>query len=262
MGTTRDRDGFQRIAAQGFDLLAFDGETAAPALLDAIAEATHIVVSAPPDERGDPVLRVCGEAIAAAPRLEWIGYLSTIGVYGDHGGGWVNEETPPNPSSARSRERLAAENAWLALPNARVQIFRLSGIYGPGRSAIEKLLAGDRQTVFKPGQVFNRIHVEDIAATLEAAIARETPSRVFNITDDEPAPPQDVTAFAAGLLGMAPPPLTPIEGAALSPMARSFYAENKRVRNERIKRELGVELAYPTYREGLIAIHGALKQTR
>ncbi|MDZ4790538.1 MAG: SDR family oxidoreductase [Hyphomicrobiales bacterium] len=266
IGTGRSPSSLARTASDGLKAMQFDGENVSEELLQAIEAATHIVVSAPPGEKGDPVLRQCGDAIASAPELQWIGYLSTIGVYGDHGGAWVDETTSPNPYSARSRERLAAENAWAKLGTEMgvpTQIFRLAGIYGPGRSQLEKLLAGEKHSVFKPGQVFNRIHVDDIAAVLYAAIEKTQADAslegVFNVTDDEPAPPQDVTAYAASLLGMPTPPLVSIEDANLSLMARSFYSENKRVHNERIKRDLGVTLAHPTYREGLAAIYGELR---
>jgi len=268
IGTGRSPDSLSRIASQGFSPLAFDGESVSAGVLDALREATHIVVSAPPGERGDPVLQLCGDAIANTPKLQWIGYLSTIGVYGDHNGAWVDEATPPTPVSARSKERLTAENAWLSLSaetGVPSQIFRLAGIYGPGRNPLEKLLAGEKQSVFKPGQVFNRTHVDDIGSVLQAAIEKtraEDPAilnPVFNVTDDEPAPPQDVTAYAAKLLRRAPPALIPIEQADLSPMARSFYSENKRVRNARIRNDLGVVLRHPTYREGLSAIYDSMR---
>jgi nucleoside-diphosphate-sugar epimerase len=190
----------------------------------------------------------------AAAGIAWVGYLSTTGVYGDRQGGWVDEESAREPVSERGRWRVAAEDAWLAsgLP---VHLFRLPGIYGPGRSAFERLREGTAQRVVKPGQIFSRIHVDDIAAALRASIARPAPGRAYNLADDEPAPPQDVVAFAAGLLGVAVPPEVPIEAAGLSPMARSFYAESKRVSNRRMKQELRVTLAYPDYRAGLRAIH-------
>ncbi len=268
IGTGRSGASLSRIASQGFIPLAFDGQSVSGELLDAIRAATHILVSAAPDERGDPFLPLCRDAIAAAPNLQWIGYLSTIGVYGDHDGGWVDEATPPRPVSDRSIERLAAEDAWLALAaktGVPAHIFRLAGIYGPGRNPLERLMAGERHSIFKPGQVFNRTHVEDIAAVLYAAIEKTRAgdpamaNPIFNVTDDEPAPPQDVNAYAANLLGLEPPTLIPIEQANLSPMARSFYSENKRVRNERIRNDLGVALKFPTYREGLSAIHASLK---
>ncbi|MDX2264304.1 MAG: SDR family oxidoreductase [Hyphomicrobiales bacterium] len=261
-GTARGADSLARIASRGFEAIPYDGAAPSDDLAQAIAEATHLVVSIAPNEVGDPALRHHREHIAAAPHLRWIGYLSTVGVYGDHGGAWVDEQTPPNPSPGRSMERVAAEHAWGDVGverGARTQIFRLSGIYGPGRNPLERMLAGDKQTIYKPGQVFNRIHVEDIATVLEAAIAGASDQPVFNVTDDEPAPPQEVADFAAALLGIAPPPLVPLDEAILSPMARSFYAENKRVRNELIKTELGVALAYPTYREGLRAIYDDLR---
>ncbi|GAB4190608.1 MAG: SDR family oxidoreductase [Thalassobaculales bacterium] len=218
----------------------------------ALDEATHILVSVPPDEEGDPTLRLHADRLRRL-RPAWVGYLSTTGVYGDHGGGWVDEETPLNPVNARGRRRVEAEAAWLdtGLP---VELFRLSAIYGPGRSAIDQMLAGTARRIVKPGQVFNRIHVEDIAAVLAAAIDRPAPGAVYNLADDEPAPPQDVVAYAAHLLGRAPPPELPFPAAGLSVMAASFYAENKRVRNARIKALLGRGLRYPTYREGLYAI--------
>jgi nucleoside-diphosphate-sugar epimerase len=212
--------------------------------------ATHFLSSVPPDADGDPVLRVHRPASA-----QWIGYLSTTGVYGDQGGGWVDEATPPRPSEERGRRRLAAEREWLALaPPA--QVFRLAGIYGPGRSVLDQLRAGTARRVVKPGQFFSRIHVEDIAAVLLASIARPRPGAIYNVCDDEPAPADQVVSFAAQLLGMAPPPAVPFEQAALTAMARSFYVGSRRVRNDRIKRELGVALRYPTYREGLRALLG------
>jgi len=223
----------------------------------ALAGVTHLLVSIPPDAAGDPVLDRHADAIAAADDLEWIGYLSTTAVYGDHGGGWVDEETPTAPTSPRARARVRAERLWLnywwghGIP---VQIFRLAGIYGPGRSALDQLRAGTAKRIEKPGQVFSRIHVDDIVAALRASIARPRGGAIYNVCDDRPAPPGEVVAFAAALLGVDPPPPIPFEKAELSPMARSFYADNKRVRNDRIKRELGVALRYPDYEAGLRAI--------
>jgi nucleoside-diphosphate-sugar epimerase len=215
-------------------------------------------VSVPPDAQGDPVLRHHAEDIARS-NAEWIGYLSTIGVYGDHGGAWVDETAPATPSSERSRRRALAEQQWLDFGKAsgkRVEIFRLAGIYGPGSSAIEGVRSGTTRSIVKPDQVFNRIHVEDIARTLIAAFSRPHVHAIYNVTDDEPAPPQDVNAYAATLLGLPPPVAIAYEAAELSEMGRSFYSENKRVRNDRIKNDLGVQLAFPTYREGLAAIAG------
>jgi nucleoside-diphosphate-sugar epimerase len=264
-GTSTTEAGCARIRAAGHQSVLFDGAAASADVTKALATATRVVVSAPPGEQGDPVLRHHSDDLRNAAQLTWIGYLSTVGVYGDHGGAWVDETTPPNPGSPRSQRRLAAELAWLALPTGPkpqkrpvVGVFRLSGIYGPGRSAIDNLRDGSARRIVKPGQVFNRIHVDDIALVLDAAMVRQQTSQIYNVTDDEPAPPQDVVAYAAGLLSLAVPPDLPFATANLSPMARSFYSENKRVRNERVKQQLGVTFAYPTYREGMAAIAGRI----
>jgi nucleoside-diphosphate-sugar epimerase len=194
------------------------------------------------------------------PSLAWVGYLSTTGVYGDRDGGWVDETSELRPSGARGRRRVAAETAWLDLWRDRgvpVHIFRLAGIYGPGRSPFDALRAGTAKRIVKPGQVFSRIHVDDLASVLLSSIARPRPGAVYNVCDDEPASPADVVAHAAQLLGAPPPPLVSFDEAALSPMARSFYADNKRVSNALIKTELGVRLRYPDYRAGLAAILAA-----
>jgi nucleoside-diphosphate-sugar epimerase len=252
IGTTRDPARADAMAARGIEPLILP----AP-LAPALAAATHILASAAPGPRGDPFLATEGAALAAA-RPAWVGYLSTTAVYGDHAGGWVDEDTPPDPATPRGQARLAAEQAWLAtgLP---VHIFRLAGIYGPGRGPFEKLRDGTARRILKPGQVFSRIHVDDIAAVLAASMAAPAPGTVYNVCDDEPAPPEDVLAYAAALLGLPPPPAIPWEEAqgALSPMARGFYAESKRVRNDRIRRDLGVRLRWPTYREGLAAVLAA-----
>jgi len=259
-GTSRTHEGAAAVQGHGYEALVFDGSQPIAALPD---DVTHILVSVPATATGeaaDPVLAQASDAIAALPALGWIGYLSTVGVYGDHQGAWIDETTPVNPGSDRSKRRVAAENGWLALGaslSVPVQVFRLAGIYGPGRSQVDSVRAGKAKRVDKPGQVFNRIHVDDIATTVIAGLARPHAGPVFNLADDEPAPPQDVTAFAAELLGVDPPPLVPFDEAEMSPMGRSFYAEVKRVRNERIKGELGVTLAHPTYREGLRAVLAA-----
>ncbi|MEM1066115.1 MAG: SDR family oxidoreductase, partial [Pseudomonadota bacterium] len=196
----------------------------------------------------------------AAPHLEWVGYLSTTGVYGDHGGGWVDEHTALTPATKRGEMRRVAEAAWQALAvetGLPLHIFRLAGIYGPGRGPFAKVRAGTARRIVKEGQVFSRIHVEDIAQVLAASIARPKPGAIYNLCDDDPAPPQDVIAHAAELLGLPLPPAIAFEEAELSPMARSFYAESKRVRNDRIKEELGVTLHYPSYRDGLAALLAA-----
>ncbi|MCB5943225.1 SDR family NAD(P)-dependent oxidoreductase [Acidocella sp. KAb 2-4] len=220
----------------------------------AIAAATHLIATAAPDEDGDPVLARYRAAIAAAPHLRWLGYLSTTGVYGDAGGAWVDEATPVNPGSARARRRVAAEQAWAALGKP-LAIFRLAGIYGPGRSMFDDLRAGQGRRVVKPGHVFGRIHRDDIAQGVCAAMARAA-TGIFNFADDEPAASADVVVEAARLLGMAPPPPVPYEQAVqgMSPMARSFWAENRKVSAARTKAALGIAWRYPSYREGLAAI--------
>ena len=238
--------------------LIFDGTAVAPDLRSAIAEADAALVSVPPDENGDPVLRACGDDLAHAQRLRGIVYLSTLGVYGDHGGAWVDETTPPQPGAARSRERLAAEQAWLdfgARHNIAVAILRLAGIYGPEQNALVQIVSGKARRIVKPGQVFNRIHVGDIAQAIDAAFTRRA-SGIFNVADDEPAPTADPIVFAAQLMGVEAPPEIPFDQAALtmSPMALSFWQACRRVKNDKLKRELGVSLRYPTYREGLRAL--------
>lgn len=255
-GTSRSADGVARLRAQGFAASELSGDAADDATREAVAEASHILVSPAPEERGDPVLRVLADDIAVSPAV-WIGYLSTVGVYGDHGGGWVDEDSDLRPVSVRSRRRVEAEKAWLefgARTRKAVAIFRLAGIYGPGRSAVDNLRAGTARRIDKPGQVFNRIHVEDIATVVQASMLEPRAGAIYNVADLEPSPPQDVVAYAAGLLGMAVPPLIPFEQAQLSEMARSFYGENKRVSSALAIAELGVTFAYPTYREGMAAL--------
>ncbi len=219
-----------------------------------------MLISIPPDAAGCPVLAALGAELSARKNLAWLGYLSTTNVYGDRGGAWVDEASPTNPSGERGRRRVAAEAGWLDLwrkAGPPAHIFRLAGIYGPGRNALEALKAGTARRVAKPGQAFSRIEVEDLVAVLLASMARPRPGAVYNVCDDEAAPPDAVVAYAASLLGVAPPPLEDFATVPLSPMARSFYDDNKRVSNRRIKDELGVTLRYPTYREGLIALNRA-----
>lgn len=260
IATTRSAAKARAFEAEGIESLIWPG-TVLP-----IDRASHVLTSVAPGVRDglahDPVLDSEGDALAGATHLRWIGYLSTIGVYGDHRGRWVDETTACTPRSARGRARLAAEAAWLeigARSGVAVQIFRLGGIYGPGRGPFEKLRAGRAQRIVKPEQVFSRIHVDDIAQTLAASIMRPAAGTIYNLCDDAPAPPQDVLAHAADLLGIPPPPEVPFEQAELSAMARSFYADNKRVRNDRIKSELGVRLRYPDYRSGLASVLEAEK---
>jgi nucleoside-diphosphate-sugar epimerase len=242
-------------------VFAFDGTSATPEVASAIGDADAALVSIPQTAQGDPVLAAFGGALAHASRLRSIVYLSTVGVYGDHGGAWVDEDTPPQPDSERARERLAVEHAWQKFgqrSGAAVAILRLAGIYGPGRNALVQIARGDARRIVKPGQVFNRIHVGDIAQAIDAALAR-TAAGMFNVADDEPSPPGDPLVFAAQLLGRDPPPEIPFKEAApsMSPMALSFWQECRRVRNDKLKRELGVTLLYPTYREGLRALFAA-----
>ena len=251
-GTARENTKRAAMQARGIAAYPFPLPDAATALKG----VTHILSSIPPRDGHDPVVAAHGEALQALPDLIWAGYLSTTGVYGDAGGGWVDEDSPVNPGSLSGKARIAAEAEWRALNlplGLPLHIFRLSGIYGPGRSAIDQLRAGTAKRIAKPGQLFNRIHVGDIAAALAASMAHPYPGAVYNLADDEPASSSDVVAHASQLLGIAPPPEIPLEQAGLSPMGRAFYAESKRVRNDRIKRDLGLRLAYPTYREGLAA---------
>lgn len=259
-GTVRSAEKAAELSREGIRTLVFGGFAVSSALAKAVAEADAVLVSVQPAEDGDPALGPLRDALMAAPNLRWIGYLSTIGVYGDQGGAWIDEATPPAPTNARTRQRVEIEEAWLQLgrdSGKPVQIFRLSGIYGPGRNAITKLRAGTANRLVKPGQVFNRIHVDDIAGVLMASLAQPRQGAVYNVTDDEPGPPQDVITFAAELAKLEPPPEIPFEQAKLSPMAASFYGESKRVSNALVKREFGYAFRYPTYREALRALAAA-----
>jgi nucleoside-diphosphate-sugar epimerase len=263
-GTVRDAAAAADLRAGGIDAFAFaTGQALHPAALDGV---THVVSSVPPDEHGDPAWRAARELIAAQrDTVCWLGYLSTTGVWGDRQGGWVDETTPPAPGNPRSTWRLTAETQWFALGReigVPAQTFRLPGIYGPGRSALDQVLAGTARRIDKPGHAFSRIHVEDIASTVLASMARPRDGAVYIVADDEPAPTADVIALACTLLDQPVPAAMPYEQAVagMSPMARSFWAENRRVRNDLIKRELGVVLKYPTYREGLRGILAAAAQ--
>lgn len=248
-GTTRDAARARDMADQG---VAHVGWADLPEVL---SQASHVLVSAGPNADGDPFLAAHHDAISArANDLDWVGYLSTTGVYGDHHGGWVTEDTPLTPSTRRGQWRVAAETAWQAIPDLPLHIFRLAGIYGPGRGPFAKVRTGTARRIIKDGQVFSRIHVDDIAQVLWASITRPNPGAAYNLCDDDPAPPQDVLAEAARLLGVLIPEAVAFEDADMTPMARSFYAESKRVDNTRIKDELGVTLRYPDYRAGLRAL--------
>ena len=254
IGTTRSHDKAAEICAEGTHPLVWPGADIIPAL----DSATHLLISAAPDEQGDPVLHLLRDAIAARTgQFRWVGYLSTTGVYGDNGGDWVDEQSPLNPATKRGQARVAAEAAWAAIPGLPLHIFRLAGIYGPGRGPFEKIRQGTARRIIKPGQVFSRTHVEDIAQVLAASIARPNPGAAYNVCDNDPAPPEDVIAHAAHLLGLPVPTAEDFATAEMTPMARSFYAESKKVRNDRIKSELGVRLLYPNYHAGLAALLAA-----
>jgi nucleoside-diphosphate-sugar epimerase len=257
-GTTRDTDKFDALRAQGITPLLWDRN----AILPWLENASHVLVSAAPTEDGDPTLALLKADFAKHARgPKWVGYLSTTGVYGDAQGDWVDETTPLTPATERGRRRVLAETAWSAIPGLPLHIFRLAGIYGPDRGPFAKVRNGTARRIIKPGQVFSRIHVEDIAQVLEASMTHPNPGTAYNVCDDDPAPPQDVIEHAAKLLGMAPPPELPFVEADMTPMARSFYAESKRVRNDRIKTDLGVTLKYPDYRTGLAAVLAAEAST-
>ena len=256
-GTSRAPDSHADPAGRTIPLHRFErgGALADPAR--ALSGTSHLLVSVPPDADGDPIIDCHGVDIESVATLSWIGYLSTVGVYGDRQGGWVDESSECRPANERSRCRLSAELAWLELgrrADVPVQIFRLAGIYGPGRNPIESARNGTSRRIFKSGQVFSRIHVADIVQVLCASIHTPNAGAIYNVCDDEPAPPQDVVAYACELVGCEVPPLVPLDEADLSPMGRSFYAECKRVKNDRIKDELGVALRYPDYRSGLDAL--------
>ena len=251
IGTTRNEDKAVGLMNDGIEPRIWPGADMAPALNG----ATHLLISAAPDDAGDPVLAALHDEIAArAGQFEWVGYLSTTGVYGDHGGDWVDETTPLTPSTKRGIARVQAESAWATIPDLPLHIFRLAGIYGPGRGPFAKVRAGTARRIIKTDQVFSRTHVADIARVLAASIRNPNPGAVYNVCDNDPAAPQDVIGYAADLLGLPLLPAEDFEKAEMSPMARSFYAESKKVRNDRIKNELGVELLYPDYRSGLKAL--------
>lgn len=251
VATVRTRAKADELGHTGITARVFSSDHADAEIAEDIGSSDAILSSVPPSENGDPVLVSFAGQIAHATNLRWVGYLSTVGVYGDHAGNWVDEKTPTTPDNGRLLDRVTAENGWLALG---AHVFRLAGIYGPGRNQLVQLAAGTARRIVKPGQVFNRVHVADIAAVIEASLAKSRPGGIYNVTDNEPAPPQDVVEFAAGLCGLAPPPEISFESAELSPMARSFYSHNRRVRNDLIRQELGVTLSYPSYREGLAAL--------
>ncbi len=256
-GTVREASKAEQIASYNIETFVFGAGQEDSAIMERIAAADIILVSIPPSLSADPVLARFGHRIATLPRQQTIVYLSTVGVYGDRRGDWVDETMTPTPSSERSLARLQAEKSWAAIgseKDKKVYILRLAGIYGPGRNALCSLKAGAARRVVKRGHVSNRIHVEDISRAIDAAIAHKGQGGIFNVSDDAPAPPQDVIMYAAMLMGIEPPPEQELEAADLTPLARSFYAENKRVSNRKLKDEFGLRLAFPTYRVGLEAL--------
>jgi len=257
-GTCRTEEKRAALEKRGIETFLFDRGRPLDDPAKALAGATHLLSSVPPDGSGDPVIDQHGADLRQLRGIEWTGYLSTTGVYGDRQGAWVDETDDLTPSGPRGQRRLDAERAWLAL-DPPAHLFRLAGIYGPGRSAIDTVRAGRARRIDKAGQVFSRIHVDDIATVLLASIDRPNPGAAYNVCDDDPAPPAEVIAEACALLGVAPPPVETFDKAkaTMSAMAISFYDDNKRVRNDRIKRALGVALKYPTYREGLRAVLAA-----
>ena len=251
-GTVRTAGQMATLAqSPAVETLVFNPGAADPRITDHLANADLLLVSVPPGADGDPVLQAFGARIAASG-VRRIVYLSSVGVYGDHQGAWI-DETAPVHGEGRRKARIDAEDAWRAIAGNRTTILRIAGIYGPGRNALENLKAGKAHRIVKPGQVFNRIHADDITAAIAAAFEHPQ-TGIWNLCDDEPAPPQDVVTFAAALMGMTPPPEQNFDDAEMSPMARSFYASNNRISNARLKRELGVKLAFPTYREGITAL--------
>ncbi len=255
-GTTRSEDGVEALADSPYRMHIFDGILPGPTLSSDLRQASHLVLSIPPNEGGDPALNLHRADLDAAENLEWICYFSTVGVYGDFGGQWIDETVPTRPINRRSAHRVEIEQQWRDYAAARglpLLILRLAGIYGPGRSAFDKLREGTARRIVKAGQVFNRIHVEDIGRVTALAAERKL-SGTFNLADNEPAPPQDLIEYAARQLGVPVPPDLPFEQAEMTPMARSFYSDNKRVSNAAIKQALGIELLYPNYRAGLDAI--------
>ena len=248
-GTVRDPG--ERNDLAEIEVHAFSGSRPSRETVERIRDADVLLISIPPGSAGDPALEAFGDVLAA--RRCKVVYLSTIGVYGDHGGGWVDESTPPQATLDRTRMRIAAEQAWMDAAGGDAAILRLAGIYGPGRNALATLRAGTARRIIKPGQVFNRIHVDDIASAIMAAVDHGS-GGTWNVCDDEPAPPQDVIAYAARLIGVAPPPEEALATAEMSAMARSFYASSARVSNAKLKGELGVALVHPTYRHGLDAL--------
>jgi len=266
-GTTRDQAKRSALRQQGIDAYLFDAERPLGDPLLMLRGVSHLLISTPPDQEGDIVFRLHADDILRMPNLKWVGYLSTTGVYGDRDGAWVDETTELTPNTIRGTRRTIAENQWLSLFRNRglpMHIFRLAGIYGPGRSAIDSVRAGIARRIIKPGHAFSRVHVDDIVQILRASFAKPNPGSVYNVVDDEAAPSHEVIAYASRLLGKDPPPLIRFEDANLAPITLSFYSDNKRVKNTKIKSELGVTLKYPNYRSGLegcLAVEKAIEES-
>ena len=256
VGTNRSEEKAALLMKHGIRPEVYAGDGFTPALRAILPEITHLILSIAPNDVGDPVLNDLRAAgLATLPMLKSIVYLSTVGVYGDHGGAWIDETTECRPTSRRSNLRLEAEKDWQRFADGAgvgLTILRLSGIYGPGRNAFANLRNGTAKRINKPGQVFNRIHVDDIAAAT-CHLLSSGQTGLFNVTDNEPAPPQDVVAFAASLMGVDTPPEIPFEQAQMTPMGRSFYEDCKRVSNRKLA-ESGYKLLYPSYREAMRAM--------
>ncbi|MDH5723250.1 MAG: SDR family oxidoreductase [Alphaproteobacteria bacterium] len=255
-GTTRDQEKRQDLRAKGIKVHIFDFDTPIPDPLYVLSDVTHLLLSIPPDDEGDPCYNQYLQEIISLQNLEWVGYLSTTGAYGDRDGGWVDEKSEARPTTKRGSRRWKAEQKWLSLFKTHkipVHIFRLAGIYGPGRSALDSIRAGIARRIDKPGHAFSRIHVEDIVQVLKKSIENPRGGEIYNLSDDMPAPSHEVIEYACQLLGMKVPPLIPIEDADLAPITLSFYKDNKRIKNDKIKTELGVKLKHPDYKEGLRA---------
>lgn len=259
-GTTRTQEKKETLKNRGIKAHIFDYERPLPDPALILQDTTHLIISTPPGDIGDPAFAAHAQDLLDIKTLEWVGYLSTTGVYGDRGGDWVDEESELRPSSKRGSRRAKAEEQWLSLLKSHdlpVHIFRLAGIYGPGRSALDTVRVGTARRIEKPGHIFSRIHVEDIAQTLKTSMEKPKAGRIYNLCDNKPAPSHEIVSYACELLNRPKPPLTPFETADMTPMARSFYSDNKRVKNDRIKEELGVTLKYPDYKSGLKACYEA-----
>lgn len=255
-GTTRDLDKKADLRSSGIKSYLFDFDAPLPDPLYMLRDVTHILISTPPTDNGDPTFIAHAHDIISLPNLKWVGYLSTTSSYGDRGGGWVDENSQTRPTTKRGSRRLKAENQWLSLfysHNIPVNIFRLSGIYGPERSALDSVRSGIARRVDKPGHMFSRVHIDDIVQVLKASMNNPKAGQIYNICDDMPTPSHEVIKYACDLLGIEPPPLVSFDDVDLAPITQSFYADNKRVRNDKIKHDLGIVLKYPDYKSGLIA---------